>query len=148
MPARHRCAASPWPAWRPALAASPPLPHLHNDALQALVTRGVPGLLAWSATLLAPLAFFAGRLRRTRKGGAQRAAAVAGLSLVLAYAGFSLAEAIFRSMQASLFYALTVFLLMGWCLSSEYVHPAPDEGAAARVRGAGLRAAPPTARRR
>ena len=39
--------------------------------------------------------------------------------VVLAYAAFGLSEVIFWSMKGSLFYALMVFLLMGWCLVGE-----------------------------
>jgi O-antigen ligase len=41
-----------------------PAEHFHNDAVQALVTGGVAGLLAWLAIMAAPLAFFARMLRR------------------------------------------------------------------------------------
>jgi len=94
----------------------PEPPHMHNDALQVLATRGWPGLLSWIGILLAPLAFFSARLRRTRSHGPQRAAALAGALLVLAYASFGLSEVIFWSMKGCVFYALLVFLLMGWCL--------------------------------
>jgi O-antigen ligase len=103
----------------PALFAPPEPPHMHNDALQMLVTRGVSGLLAWCGILIAPACFFAGQLRAALPGGSRRAAALAGLAFVLAYAGFGLTEVIFWSMKASLFYALMVFLLMGYCLNGQ-----------------------------
>jgi O-antigen ligase len=106
---------------RPVVLAPPEPPHMHNDMLQALVTRGLPGLLAWLATLLAPLWFFRARLR-----GASSAAALAGMLLVVAYAGFGLSEVIFWSMKASVFYALTVSLLMGWCLAADAPADAPQ----------------------
>jgi O-antigen ligase len=109
----------------PAVFAPPEPPHLHNDVLQVLVTRGLTGLLAWGGMLVAPACFFLGQLRpgplRLRQ---QRAAALAGAMLVLAYAGFGLTEVIFWSMKASLFYAQMVFLLMGYCLNGQ------EEGAA------------------
>jgi O-antigen ligase len=123
----------------PAVFAPPEPPHLHNDALQMLVTRGLTGLLAWSATLIAPACFFAAQLRaRPARGSGRRGghtightAALAGLAFVIAYAGFGLTEVIFWSMKASLFYALTVFLLMGYCLSGQAAHaPAPADGLA------------------
>jgi O-antigen ligase len=119
----------------PAVFAPPEPPHLHNDALQILVTRGLTGLLAWSATLVAPACFFAGQLRTRPARGSRRSvghtAALAGLAFVIAYAGFGLTEVIFWSMKASLFYALTVFLLMGYCLSGQEAHaPAPADGQA------------------
>jgi O-antigen ligase len=92
------------------------MPHLHNDALQALVTGGIGGLLAWSAILAAPGVFFA---RALRDRGAQFAPALAGLLIVLGYFSFGLTEVIFWSVKASLFYALMVFLLMGLCLNSK-----------------------------
>jgi O-antigen ligase len=119
----------------PAVFAPPEPPHLHNDALQMLVTRGLTGLLAWAATLIAPACFFAGQLRTRPAGGSRRSsrhtAALAGLAFVIAYAGFGLTEVIFWSMKASLFYALTVFLLMGYCLSEQKAHaPGPADGRA------------------
>lgn len=121
----------------PAVFAPPEPPHMHNDALQALVTRGVPGCLAWCGILLAPAAFFLRRLRAPRALSTQRTAALAGLGVVLAYAGFGLTEVIFWSMKASLFYALMVFLLMGYCLNGQ------AEGAPRPVPAAG-RALPDT----
>lgn len=91
--------------------------HFHNDALQALVSGGVVGLLAWLSTLLAPLLFFARALRSGHAGPAA-APAMAGLLLVLAYFAFGLTEVIFWSVRASLFYALMVFVLMGLCLNA------------------------------
>jgi O-antigen ligase len=138
----------------PAVFAPPEPPHMHNDALQALVARGIPGLCAWGGILLAPFLFFRAQLARVSgpasgaaSGGAaaagpasaagaaaepasaagpasraaagldtRQAAALAGMLVVLAYAAFGLSEVIFWSMKGSLFYALMVFLLMGWCL--------------------------------
>lgn len=140
----------------PAVFAPPEPPHMHNDALQALVTRGIPGLCAWTGILLAPFLFFRARLAGRPGPGSRpesrpesgskaapeavpeaapeavpgaapeaapeagrserQPAALAGMLVVLAYAAFGLSEVIFWSMKGSLFYALTVFLLMGWCL--------------------------------
>jgi O-antigen ligase len=136
----------------PAVFAPPEPPHMHNDVLQVLVTRGLTGLLAWGGILVAPACFFFAQLRlgqmRLRRRSAsprhatQRAAALAGAMVVLAYAGFGLTEVIFWSMKASLFYALMVFLLMGYCLNGQ------EEGvhfpASAPARQAG-RALPDTA---
>lgn len=123
----------------PVVFAPPVPPHLHNDVLQVLVTRGVLGLAAWIGILLAPLGFFWMRLRRARRyalppGSPVAAAALAGLLLVLAYASFGLTEVIFWSMKANVFYALMVFLLIGWTLDEDAVRaarPAPACGAAA-----------------
>lgn len=94
------------------------LPHLHNDGLQVLATGGVVGFAFWAAILLAPLAFF---LRRLGSDGRspQFAVALAGVLVVVAYIGFGLTEVIFWSMKGSLFYALMVFMLMGFCLNAK-----------------------------
>jgi O-antigen ligase len=118
----------------PAVFAPPEPPHLHNDVMQVLVTRGIPGLLAWIGILAAPLCFFWAQLGRARKHGPQWAAALAGLLLVLAYAGFGLSEVIFWSMKGNVFYAVMVFLLMGWCLNAEDAGAPEADAAAARVR--------------
>lgn len=90
------------------------MPHMHNDALQAVVTGGLPGLLAWFGIMAAPFAFFA-KAVRGGAGGAF-APALAGMLLVVCYFSFGLTEVIFWSVKGSLFYALMVFLLMGFCL--------------------------------
>ena len=98
------------------------LPHLHNDGLQALATGGVIGFMIWAATLAAPLRFFLRRLGREGGDDArapQFAVALAGALVVLGYIGFGLTEVIFWSMKGSLFYALMVFLLMGFCLNAK-----------------------------
>ena len=92
------------------------LPHLHNDGLQALATGGVIGFMIWAATLAVPLRFF---LRRLDARAPQFAVALAGALVVLGYIGFGLTEVIFWSMKGSLFYALMVFLLMGFCLNAK-----------------------------
>jgi len=95
-----------------------PLPHLQNDALQAFATGGVVGFLAWAGILAAPLLFFSRRLGAGVRAP-QFAAALAGTMVVLGYLGFGLTEVIFWSMKGSLFYALMVFLLMGFCLNAK-----------------------------
>lgn len=98
------------------------LPHLHNDGLQALATGGVIGFVIWAATLYAPLRFFLRRLGQDTEQnarGPQFAVALAGAFVVLGYVGFGLTEVIFWSMKGSLFYALMVFLLMGFCLNAK-----------------------------
>ncbi len=102
--------------------------HLHNDALQALATGGVFGLAAWIGILAAPFAFFARLLGRGAYRGetplspqaAQLfAPALAGMLVVLGYFSFGLTEVIFWSLKGSMFYALMVFLLMGFCLNAK-----------------------------
>ena len=65
--------------------------HLHNEYLDALVKRGLPGLLALLALYLTPLALFARRLRDA--DGAVRSYALAGTLLTAAYLTFGLTQA-------------------------------------------------------
>jgi len=98
------------------------LPHMHNDGLQVLVTGGAVGFVIWAATLVAPLCFFMRRLGRDGEHAMrtpQFAVALGGALVVLGYVGFGLTEVIFWSMKGSVFYALMVFLLMGFCLNAE-----------------------------
>jgi O-antigen ligase len=96
------------------------MPHLHNDALQAFVTGGIAGFLAWLGIMAAPFRFFARAMRRGGDGrGEQFAPALAGMLVVLSYFSFGLTEVIFWSVKGSLFYALMVFLLMGFCLNAK-----------------------------
>jgi O-antigen ligase len=97
-----------------------PLEHLHNDALQGLATGGVFGLLAWAAILLAPFLFFSRALGKAAGGSVpQLAPALAGMLVVLCYFSFGLTEVIFWSLKGSMFYALMIFLLMGFCLNAK-----------------------------
>jgi O-antigen ligase len=74
--------------------------------------------VVWLGTLAAPLAFFARQLR-AQAGRERRALALAGALVVVSFFGFGLTEVIFWSVKASLFYSLTVFLLMGLCLNAK-----------------------------
>ncbi|MFC3472234.1 O-antigen ligase family protein [Massilia oculi] len=95
------------------------LEHLHNDALQALATGGVFGLAAWIGILAAPFIFFARQMGRVGLDAKGRfAPALAGMLVVLCYFSFGLTEVIFWSLKGSMFYALMVFLLMGFCLAA------------------------------
>ncbi len=93
--------------------------HFHNDMLQQLVFGGIPGLLVWLGTLVAPLLFFL-RICRTHESASPSviAPALAGLLLVIGYFSFGLTEVIFWSMMSCMFYAQMVFLLMGLCLNA------------------------------
>lgn len=94
--------------------------HIHNDMLQKLVTGGVPGLLTWAATLVAPLMFFAATLRPAAHPGREQVAlGLAGMLLVAGYFSFGLTEVIFWSVRSSIFYATMVFVLMGFCLNAQ-----------------------------
>lgn len=97
-----------------------PMEHLHNDALQALATGGVFGLLAWIGILAAPFMFFARQVGGgAHSGMPQFAPALAGMLVVLCYFSFGLTEVIFWSLKGSMFYTLLVFLLMGFCLTAK-----------------------------
>ncbi len=96
-----------------------PAEHLHNDALQSLVTGGVAGLLAWLAILAAPFAFFARAIRGASMRAERFAPALAGMVVVTCFFSFGLTEVIFWSVKGSMFYALMVFLLMGFCLNAK-----------------------------
>lgn len=91
------------------------MPHLHNAILQALATGGIPGLLAWLGMFAAPFAYFVRMLRGGGTVAAQFTPALAGLLVVTSYFCFGLTEVIFWSMKGCLFYALMVFLLVGFC---------------------------------
>ena len=94
--------------------------HLHNDALDALVGGGVPGLLAWIGILLAPFLFFARQARQAAgHDHARYVLALAGMLIPLSYFGFSLTDTMFWSVKPSMFYALMVFILMGLCLNQK-----------------------------
>jgi O-antigen ligase len=101
-------------------AAVPPF-HLHNDALQNLVVGGVVGLMLWIATLAVPFMWFR-RAMHDAKDRSQQALALAGMVLVTAYFSFGLTEVIFWSVGGSLFYALMVFLLMGFSINAKGQH--------------------------
>jgi len=94
------------------------LPHLHNDGLQVLATGGAVGFVVWAAILAAPLLFFSRQIGAGTRAP-QFAVALAGMLVVLGYLSFGLTEVIFWSMKGSLFYALMVFLLMGFCLNAK-----------------------------
>ncbi|MBO9537991.1 O-antigen ligase family protein [Herbaspirillum sp.] len=64
--------------------------HLHNEYLDALVKRGIPGLLVLLILYGTPLALFA---RHLRDGPQERRYALAGLMLMLSYIAFGLTQA-------------------------------------------------------
>ncbi len=65
--------------------------HLHNEYLDALVKRGLPGLASVLLLYLAPLLLFAREMKRA--GPKARPYAVAGMLLVICYLGFGLTQA-------------------------------------------------------
>lgn len=103
------------------------MPHFHNETLQALVTGGVLGFGAWFGVILAPFLFFARAMGAKGKSRRESALALAGLLVVTSYFGYGLTEVIFWSVKGALFYALMVFLLMGFYLNAK------DAGERSRV---------------
>ncbi|NML61193.1 O-antigen ligase family protein [Massilia sp. RP-1-19] len=95
------------------------MPHFHNEALQALVTGGVVGFAAWFGMILAPFAFFTRAISVKNASRQEFATALAGILLVTSYFGYGLTEVIFWSLKGALFYALMVFLLMGFYLNAK-----------------------------
>jgi O-antigen ligase len=91
------------------------MPHLHNEVLQALATGGIGGLLAWLGIMIMPLLYFVRTLRQGGAAAPQFTPALAGLLVVASYLCFGLTEVIFWSIKGCMFYALMVFLLMGFC---------------------------------
>jgi O-antigen ligase len=87
-------------------------PHLHNEYLDALVKRGVLGLLALLALFLVPLRLFARQLRHA--GAAQRTYAAAGVALCVSYLLFGLTQAFMTHNNGVMTYSfLTVMLWAG-----------------------------------
>jgi O-antigen ligase len=64
--------------------------HLHNEYLDALVKRGLPGLAALLALYLVPLVLFARRVRDDNR--AVRPYALAGVLLIVCYMAFGLTQ--------------------------------------------------------
>jgi O-antigen ligase len=99
--------------------------HFHSDMVHVLVYGGIPGLLVYLFSMLAPFLFFL-RILRTHElaSPAVTAPALAGLLLVIGYFSFGLTEVIFWSILSTMFYVQMLFLLMGFCLNAQ------DEGSA------------------
>jgi O-antigen ligase len=94
--------------------------HFHNDMVHVLVYGGIPGLLVYLFTMLAPFLFFL-RILRTHEsaGPSVIAPALAGMLLVIGYFSFGLTEVIFWSILSTMFYVQMLFLLMGFCLNAQ-----------------------------
>ncbi|WP_034298831.1 O-antigen ligase [Herbaspirillum sp. RV1423] len=86
--------------------------HLHNEYLDALVKRGLPGLLAVLLLYLAPLALFARRLKHG--DGAVRGYALGGTLLAASYLTFGLTQAFLTHNNGVMIFAfMTVILWAG-----------------------------------
>ena len=80
--------------------------HAHNDLLQSLATRGLPGGLSWLLLLLIPLRVFARHLRAPEPAVAFIASV--GVLLPAGYAIFGLTEAVFSRSVFITFYLLAL----------------------------------------
>ncbi|EJN01779.1 O-antigen ligase [Herbaspirillum sp. YR522] len=85
--------------------------HLHNEYLDALVKRGVPGLLATALLYLVPLAAFA-QAWASRPPHA-RPYAIAGVMLMLSYLAFGLTQAFLTHNNGVMILAFLVAILWG-----------------------------------
>lgn len=85
--------------------------HLHNDYLDALVKRGIPGLLATLAVLLTPLWLFG---RHLRDAPAVRPYALGGVLVCTSYMVFGLTQSFFTHNNGVMTYAFWTAIL--WAL--------------------------------
>lgn len=88
----------------------------HNDAIHMLATGGV---LDFSFLLLmygAPLRLFHGVLCEAEAGAERRAAALAGITLVVCFIGFGLTDVMFWLMMPKVFYGVMVCMLAAFSL--------------------------------
>jgi len=90
--------------------------HLHNEYLDALVKRGIPGLAALLILYLLPLWLLHRRLRLAA-GFEARLAATAGVMLVLSYLAFGLTQAFLTHNNGVMLYAFLCSIL--WAMSQE-----------------------------
>ncbi|WP_433692157.1 O-antigen ligase family protein [Herbaspirillum seropedicae] len=96
--------------------------HLHNEYLDALVKRGIPGLAALLVLYLLPLWLFH-RQRRLAAGYEARLAASAGVMMVLSYLAFGLTQAFLTHNNGVMLYAFLCSILWALC-QEQAVHPA------------------------
>lgn len=99
--------------------------HLHNEYLDALVKRGIPGLLAVLLLYLAPFLLFLQRFRRTACGDV-RVYAVAGMMLTISYSVFGLTQAFLTHNNGVMIFAFSIAVL--WSLAQQEVVPGPADG--------------------
>jgi O-antigen ligase len=92
--------------------------HLHNEYLDALVKRGIPGLLGTLIVMLAPMWLFGQHLNGT---GAARPYALAGVMLCTCYLAFGLTQAFFTHNNGVLMFAFWTAIL--WTLLRRHLHP-------------------------
>lgn len=92
--------------------------HLHNDYLDALVKRGIPGLLATLAVLLVPLWLFS---RHLNAAPAARPYALGGVLVCASYLVFGLTQAFFTHNNGVMMYAFWIAIL--WTLLRHHLSP-------------------------
>jgi O-antigen ligase len=92
--------------------------HLHNDYLDALVKRGIPGLLATLAVLLVPLRLFGRHLHGPR---AAQPYALGGVLLCTSYLVFGLTQAFFTHNNGVITFAFLIAIL--WTLLRHQLPP-------------------------
>lgn len=85
-----------------------PHTHLHNDYLDALVKRGLPGLLATLAVLFGPMWLFG---RHMNGSAAVKPYALAGVLLCICYILFGLTQAFFTHNNGVMVFAFTTAIL-------------------------------------
>jgi O-antigen ligase len=90
--------------------------HAHNELLHALATKGLVGGFALFLVYFAPLRFFIAVVKRK---AASQPYALAGVLLVLAYIDFGITQVLFAHHLGTSFYALSVCVLVGLCISAD-----------------------------
>jgi O-antigen ligase len=96
--------------------------HLHNEYLDALVKRGLPGLASVLALYLAPLLLFMREMKRTGPKG--RPYAVAGVLLIICYLGFGLTQAFLTHNNGVTMFAF--LLAVFWASLRGHKHEQPN----------------------
>lgn len=97
----------------------------HNDALYFLATGGLLDFACLLLIYLGPLLYFLSVLERPAPDGTQpcpKPVAVAGLLLVLSFIAFGLTDVMFWLMAPTVFYAVMVCVLVGFCIAQQDVY--------------------------
>lgn len=85
--------------------------HLHNEYLDALVKRGIPGLIAVLVLFLAPLSLFAKRGGQKSLHPHARSSVTGGLLLYVSYAGFGFTQAFLTHNNGVMILAFVTIIL-------------------------------------
>ncbi len=94
--------------------------HAHNEMFHALATEGILGGLVLAFVYGAPIIFF---VRYLRRSDASQSYALAGLLMVLSFIGFGMTQALFSHHVGVAFYALTISVLTGICITRQEQNP-------------------------